>query len=98
MFQKTLIRCPRCELEGRTKTIGLIFPNGAVSIQREFIPARGNDEPKRDYTIIQGRDFSLVCGYCGEVVYRKEAKSEIYSSFWLARISGGTLGSRFGTA
>ena len=90
MFKKTLIKCPRCEIEGRTKTIGLIFPNGIVSIQREFIPAKGDDEPKRDYTIIQGKDFSLICGYCGEVVYRKEVQNE-GSSFGKSWVYWGTF-------
>lgn len=76
MFTKTLIRCPKCESEGRTKTIGLLFSNGMISVQREFTPAKGDIEPKRDYTIINGKDFSLICGFCGEEVYRKEVSNE----------------------
>ena len=90
MFTKTLIRCPKCESEGRTKTIGLLFSNGMVSVQREFIPAKGSIEPKRDYTIISGKDFSLICGFCGEEVYRKEGLDESIN-YGSIRFCGGTF-------
>lgn len=97
MFEKTLIRCPKCEEEGLIKTIGLLFPNGLVSIQREFTPARGETEPKRDYTIVKGDNFSLLCGYCGEEVYRKEANVGTNSDKWVARVSWTQTVGTFGT-
>ena len=70
---KTLIRCPQCESLGQIRTLGLMLPDGAVSIQRQF--AKGGDE--RDFTVVLGNNFSLVCGACGATVYKRESSGTL---------------------
>lgn len=71
---KTLIRCPHCQAEGKTQTLGAVMPDGYIVVQRT-----SNNNVYRDFTIIQGSEFTLICGKCGHSVYiRKEADEGSY--------------------
>ena len=103
---KNLIKCPRCEQEGVTQNIGAIAHDGNISILRRFQPRTflgsnnyitSDKSPVREYTIVRGVDFELVCGRCGEIVFIKKGGSiSEVSSHWIARVSRVTYSGTFG--
>jgi hypothetical protein len=95
-MKKALVACPRCENEGRRYILGELAPTGHVLIQR----VHGSNGQYRNFTIVGGNDFYLVCDYCGtKVFFRKvEERRDFGTSFsygesWFFR---GTLGSEVG--
>lgn len=58
--KRTLIVCPICELKEKTTPLGEIGPDGEF-----FVQTRAGG------TIIISNAFEVICGRCGEVVYRK---------------------------
>ena len=73
---KNKILCPNCEQFGIKQTIGVILPNGIISIQRGYYKMG-----YREFTLIKGSDFTLICGKCSnEVFLRKGGKLENSSS------------------
>ena len=67
------IACPECENNGRRYILGEIAPTGHILIQR----VHGNNGQYRNYTIVGGNDFYLVCDHCGtQVFFRKIGREE----------------------
>lgn len=64
---KNLIVCPNCEAKGIKQNMAEVTPTGFIAIQRFHHKTYG-----KDYTIIGGSSFYLVCGRCGTRVYFKE--------------------------
>ena len=72
MNKSTRILCPNCELMGLKQTIGVILDSGDISIQRSYYKPG-----YREFTIIRGNDFELICGKCSGMVYfRKGGQDE----------------------
>ena len=69
---KQLIGCPRCENNGRRYILGEVAPTGHILIQR----THGSNGQYRNFTIVGGNDFYLVCDFCGEKVYFKKIGKE----------------------
>jgi len=72
LTRKKIIRCPKCEENGRSQNIGELLEKDYIGIQRVNRKKYG-----KDYTIIQGTDFKLICGHCGETVFVRKPKEEI---------------------
>lgn len=64
---KQLIICPNCEAKGIKQNMAEVTPQGYVAIQRQHRREYG-----RDYTIVGGSNFYLICGLCGQTVFIKE--------------------------
>jgi len=83
---RNTIKCPRCLLDGREKTIAEILPDGTIAIQRQR-----SKYSYEEATLIQGNDFKLACGYCRTIVFIKKEVSDAQSSnirpIWVHRIS-----------
>jgi hypothetical protein len=99
---KQLLACPRCENNGRRYILGELAPSGHILIQR----VHGNNGQYRNFTIVGGNDFYLVCDNCGEKVYFKRIEGRNYESSnerisWVYRQSFegtvGTIGAYGGT-
>lgn len=52
---------------GLKQTIGVVLDNGDISIQRNYYKPG-----YREYTLVRGNDFELVCGKCGGMVFFKK--------------------------
>lgn len=64
---KRLIRCPDCWEKGIKQNLAEVISDKLV-IQRTHKKEYG-----RDYTIIDGDNFSLTCGNCGNLIfYRRD--------------------------
>ena len=93
VLKKMIVTCPKCEERGLSMHLCQIipvsppFPLGGVAIKRF-------DE--NQVTVIEGRDFSVSCGLCGETVLRKEADVGTVVHFresWISRVEiGGAPG------
>lgn len=68
---KNLIKCTVCYQKGENKTLCEVFEDGVVAVQRV------NDK-KKDYTIIKGTAFQVICANCGETIYFYTANGEIH--------------------
>ena len=68
---KKLITCPDCQLNGIKQNLAEVLDTGMISVQRirRGIPGMS----QKDHTIIGGDNLFIICGNCGETVYRKEA-------------------------
>ena len=76
-MNKALLCCPRCENEGRRYILGEFAPTGHILIQR----VHGNNGQYRNFTIVGGNDFYLVCDRCGtNVFFRKVQSSIVYGT------------------
>lgn len=84
-----LIRCPHCALGGIITTVGKLVDDYVV-IQTTLSQGR------REFTIVKGNDFILICGKCGhEVFIRKEVyESSNIGEKWVHWVSfnQGTIG------
>ena len=67
---KQLLGCPKCEANGRRYILGELAPTGHILIQR----VHGNNGQYRNFTIIGGNDFYLICDRCGETIYFKKVE------------------------
>ena len=92
---KQLLACPRCENNGRRYILGELAPTGHILIQR----THGRNGEYRNFTIVGGNDFYLICDRCGETIYFKKVERRNYGTLlsygitWLHReSSNGTLG------
>ena len=105
MSQKMLVSCPRCENEGRRYILGEITPTGHILIQR----VHGKNGQYRNFTIVGGNDFYLICDHCGETIYFKKVnkfdpngleRREYGTSLdiGITRILGGTFSESLGTS
>lgn len=65
---RLIIRCPDCEMKGFKQNLAEVT-NGFISIQR--IRTGKHDGNFREHTIIWGDNLQILCGNCGNVVYRK---------------------------
>ena len=74
---RALISCPRCELNGRRYILGELAPTGHVLVQR----THGKNGEYRNFTIVGGNDFYLVCDNCGENIYFKKVERRDYGTF-----------------
>ena len=72
---RCLISCPKCESEGRKYILGELAPTGHVLIQR----VHGKNGEYRNFTIVGGSDFYLVCDHCGMKIFFREIPSSIMS-------------------
>lgn len=66
MGKKKLIKCPHCENEGFTQNMAEVLDSGMIGIQRFH-----HKEYGKDYTVVGGKNFFLICGRCGKKVYVK---------------------------
>lgn len=66
---KQLIRCPDCEQKGIKQNLAEVLSTGLISIQR----IRKGGDNHIDHTIIGGSNVVIICGNCGNIVYKKEA-------------------------
>ena len=96
---KQLISCPRCEANGRRYILGELGPTGHILIQR----VHGNNGQYRNFTIIGGDDFYLVCDNCGEKIFfrkvERRSNDSIVRNEWFFRqtliqsaVANGTAG------
>lgn len=63
---KLIVKCPTCEWKGITNSLAEYLPEeGILSIRRsnQLIPGQT--------TIIVGQDYSIICGNCKEIVFKK---------------------------
>ena len=96
MSVKALIRCPRCQQNNITSIVGELKPTGHLVIQRFYQYQSGKFH--KEYTIIGGKDFFVVCARCGTTVFfRKIRSGNLYPSVvnysyakthWIQRFSG----------
>ena len=67
-MNRLLIRCPTCEYnDGVPQTLAEVLATGDISIRRSSRVYTGEHEE----TVVSGENFRVICGRCGEVVYRK---------------------------
>jgi len=66
---RQIIRCPDCEVNGEKQNLAEVLPTGFISIQRIRRGSVNGDY--KDFTIVSGNNLSIICGGCGNVVYRK---------------------------
>jgi hypothetical protein len=59
------VRCPNCETGGKREVLGEVDENGNFVVMRFH----------KGTTIIKGDNLKVICGVCGEEVYRKEANN-----------------------
>ena len=92
-MKANLIRCPHCEENGKHSTLGELSPTtGMVIIARSA-------GQFRNYTIVSGNDFQLICGECGKVVFiRKEVNGLQVFNYRVTRFRGEIPHPGFGTA
>ena len=65
--KRKFLLCPKCEKEGRINVLGEITGGGDFEVLR-FHSSK---------TVIRAREFEVICGYCGSVVYcRLEGRDE----------------------
>ena len=88
---KALIACPACENNGRRYILGELAPTGHILIQR----THGNNGQYRNFTIVGGNDFYLVCDRCGEKTYFKKIERREYAETLLTNWQSGFLGTSF---
>ena len=69
---RALIGCPKCENEGRRYILGELASTGHILIQR----VHGKNGEYRNFTIVGGTDFYLICDHCGEKIYFKKVGQE----------------------
>ena len=97
MSGKMLIACPRCENEGRRYILGELAPTGHILIQR----VHGNNGEYRNFTIVGGNDFYLICDRCGETIYFKKVERSLNEGtslyFWQSRAFRGSINQENGT-
>ena len=72
---RALISCPTCQTNGRRYILGELAPTGHILIQR----THGNNGQYRNFTIVGGNDFYLVCDVCGSNVYFKKVERREYA-------------------
>ena len=73
---KQLIGCPNCEANGRRYILGELAPTGHILIQR----VHGNNGQYRNFTIVGGNDFYLVCDRCGEKIFFRKVERRLNDS------------------
>ena len=95
-MRKLLLVCPQCESNGRRYILGEIAPTGHILVQR----VHGKNGEYRNYTIIGGNDFYLICDRCGEMIYFKKIERRTYgiSDFGINGIHWATFGGTLGEA
>lgn len=67
--KRQLIRCPDCEEKGIKQNLAEVLETGFISIQR--IRTGKTNGSHIDHTIVFGDNLSIICGNCGNVVYKK---------------------------
>lgn len=92
---KRLLGCPQCENNGRRYILGEIAPTGHILIQR----VHGNNGQYRNYTIVGGNDFYLICDRCGkQIFFRKvERRQDEIDSIGVSRFYSETFNQTTGT-
>lgn len=66
-MRKKIIRCPNCEEKGIKQNMAEVLESGLVAVQRFHHRDYG-----KDYTLIGGKDFYLVCGHCKQKVFVRQ--------------------------
>ena len=66
---RLIIRCPDCEEKGFKQNLAEVVEKGFISIQR--IRTGKHDGNFREHTIISGDNIRIICGNCGNLVYKK---------------------------
>ena len=96
---KLLIACPACEKFGRRYILGELVPTGHILIQR----THGANGQYRNFTIVGGNDFYLICDHCGQQVYFKKTERSLNGTaqmrfVWEQRVYRESLNGTAGTA
>ena len=98
---KRLLGCPECENNGRRYILGEIAPTGHILIQRAFKknPDSSGNTNYRNYTIVGGNDFYLICDRCGkQIFFRKvERRQDEINNFGLKWFHSETFNQTTGT-
>lgn len=63
----TILRCPTCFNNGLRRNLAQVLPNGVIRIFRSIAG-------EREYTEIEGAQFSIRCGECQNMVFYKYPK------------------------
>lgn len=66
-MKKKIIRCPNCEEKGIKQNMAEVLESGFICIQRFHHKDYG-----KDYTLVGGTDFYLVCGNCKQKVFVRQ--------------------------
>ena len=94
---KQLVACPQCQKLGRRYVLGEVASTGHILVQR----THGSNGQYRNFTIIGGDDFHLICDKCGFKVFFRKINNDERRSYesnnngqeWVYRQSlGGTTG------
>jgi len=68
---RQIIRCPSCEERGIKQNLAEVLDSGAISVQRIRTQVRVGDGKYKNHTLVGGSNLFIVCGNCGEVVYKR---------------------------
>ena len=92
---KNLVVCGNCEKIAGTSIKRWVGSGFEIELKRpgnlvlgeiiesgDFLIKRGG----QNYTTIVGSDFSVICGKCGEEVYRKETTNGTLGDQWIGRV------------
>ena len=88
MNKTNLLNCPKCWEQGKRQILAEVLPSGFVAIQR-LRHDNHNENYKKDYTIVNGKDFSIICAACGEIVFTRYTEN--------VRLQGSVTHLQFGT-
>ncbi len=70
---KSILKCPSCEYQdGVPQSLAELLPTGEVIIRRSRKTWTGEHET----TVVSGENFTIRCGRCNEVVFRKAQELE----------------------
>jgi hypothetical protein len=81
MMKRNLVICPRCREQGHLSVLGEIDEQGRLAVMRFH----------QGLTRIGGRDFWVVCGRCGELVYIKRKPAAGSQVFMSQQVIMGTI-------
>ena len=66
MKENKKLKCSVCYAQGVNKTLCEVIAPGLVSIKRM------ESKKGKDFTIVKGEKFEIICGRCGETIYFRE--------------------------
>lgn len=68
-MKKKLVKCRNCYTKDKVvRTLCEVVSPGTVVIRRM------KSKEGKENTIVMGKDFRIICSYCGETVYMHERK------------------------
>lgn len=67
--KRLIIRCPDCESKGFKQNLAEVLTTGVISVQR--IRTGKHTGSYKDYTLVFGDNIGIICGNCGNIVYKR---------------------------